>query len=73
MRMVARKPVSSRTVTQELMIENQWICTGHEQSWARGHSPSTFVPEMPNNQFTRMTADVCQAEACLVLSEGGPP
>jgi hypothetical protein len=25
-RMVARKPVSSRTVTQELMMENQWIC-----------------------------------------------
>ena len=26
MRMVARKPVSSSTVTQELMMENQWIC-----------------------------------------------
>src|SRR5689334_16488741 len=25
-RMVARKPVSSSTVTHELMIENQWIC-----------------------------------------------
>jgi hypothetical protein len=23
--MVARKPVKSRTVTHELMIENQWI------------------------------------------------
>ena len=27
MRIVARKPVSSSTVTQELMMENQWICT----------------------------------------------
>ena len=26
--MVARKPVSSSTVTQLLMMENQWICTG---------------------------------------------
>ena len=26
MRMVARKPVSSSTVTQLLMMENQWIC-----------------------------------------------
>ena len=25
-RIVARKPVRSSTVTQELMIENQWIC-----------------------------------------------
>jgi hypothetical protein len=25
-RMVARKPVSRRTVTHELMMENQWIC-----------------------------------------------
>ncbi len=26
MRMVARKPVSSSTVTHEFMILNQWIC-----------------------------------------------
>ena len=26
MRMVARKPVSSSTVTHELMMLNQWIC-----------------------------------------------
>lgn len=26
MRMVARNPVSSSTVTQELMMLNQWIC-----------------------------------------------
>lgn len=25
-KMVARNPVSSNTVTQELMMENQWIC-----------------------------------------------
>ena len=31
MRMVARKPVSSRTVTQELMMENQWICGQESQ------------------------------------------
>ena len=29
MRMVARNPVSSNTVTHELMMENQWI-------WGRG-------------------------------------
>ena len=31
MRMVAKKPVSSSTVTQELMMENQWICAAHTQ------------------------------------------
>jgi len=35
MRMVARKPVSSSTVTQLLMIENQWICA--RQTARRAH------------------------------------
>ena len=44
MRMVARKPVSSSTVTQLLMMENQWICTtqhstqsgpAHAEHWWR--------------------------------------
>ena len=35
MRMVARKPVSSSTVTQLLMIENQWICA--RQAARRAH------------------------------------
>ena len=33
MRMVARKPVSSSTVTQELMMENQWICAQEGRQW----------------------------------------
>jgi hypothetical protein len=33
MRMVARKPVSRRTVTQELMMENQWISRCCLRNW----------------------------------------
>ncbi len=36
MRMVARKPVSSSTVTHELMMLNQWICARRCHSSAVG-------------------------------------
>lgn len=39
MRMVARKPVSSSTVTHELTMENQWICGWG--GWARGRRSTT--------------------------------
>ncbi len=41
MRMVARKPVSSSTVTHELMMENQWICGGR---YAVAHGTSLSYP-----------------------------
>ncbi len=54
MRMVARKPVSSSTVTQLLMMENQWICAATNLITCCLH-------------ISKMTGQVLSPAYCLVL------